>query len=96
MRHTNRKFRVNVGKWNFKSIKAVIDLFGILLNQDLFLLMEDLKKKKDISVLAGVPYTTPSRVFRASRARGIPFPFPFKCLSRRLIDKVQNMGNVRR
>ena len=44
VRHTNRKFRANVGKWNFKSIKAVIDLFGILLNQDLFLLMEDLKK----------------------------------------------------
>ena len=74
MGHTNRKFRVNAGKWNFKSIKALIDLFGILLNQDLFLLLVGLKKEKDISVLAGVPYTTPT-IFALLECPESPSPF---------------------
>ena len=64
----------------------MIDLFGILINQDFFISLVDVNKENDISVLAGVSYPTP-------RAPGIPFPFPFKGLPRRLIDTVQNTAD---
>ena len=41
------------------TVKAVIDLFGILINQDFFISLVDVNKEKDISVLAGVPFPTP-------------------------------------
>ena len=44
-------------------IKVVIDLFGILINQDFFISLVDVNKEKDISALVGVPYTTPRARF---------------------------------
>ena len=44
-------------------IKAVIDLFGILINQDFFISLVDVNKENDISVLASVSYPTPCALF---------------------------------
>ena len=41
----------------------MIDLFGILINQDFFTSLVDVNKEKDISVLAGVPFPTPRALF---------------------------------
>ena len=56
-------------------VKAVIDLFGILINQDFFISLVDVNKEKDISVLAGVPYLTPRALFALLARPGSPSPF---------------------
>ena len=56
-------------------IKAVIDLFGILINQDFFISLVDVNKEKDISVLAGVSYTTPRALFALLESPESPSPF---------------------
>ena len=56
-------------------IKAVIDLFGILINQDFFISLVDVNKEKDISVLAGVSYPTPRELFALLARPESPSPF---------------------
>ena len=54
-------------------IKAVIDLFGILINQDFFISLVDLNKENDIS--AGVSYPTPRALLAFLSRPESPSPF---------------------
>ena len=54
-------------------IKAVIDLFGILINQDFFISLVDVNKENDIS--AGVSYPTPRALFAILARPESPSPF---------------------
>ena len=56
-------------------IKAVIDLFGILINQDFFISLVDVNKDNEISVLAGVSHPTPYALFALLARPESPSPF---------------------
>ena len=56
-------------------VKAVVDLFGILINQDFFISLVDVNKENDISVLAGVSYPTPRALFALLARLESPSPF---------------------
>ena len=55
------------------TVKAVIDLFGILINQDFFISLVDVNKENDIS--AGVSYPTPRALFAILARPESPSPF---------------------
>ena len=65
-------------------IKAVIDLSGILTNQDFHILLVDVNNVKNNSNLVDIAFPPSSRVLRPCHTPQIPFPFPFKCVPRRL------------
>ena len=56
-------------------IKAVIDLFGMLINQDFFISLVDVNKENDINVLADVSYPTPRALFALLARPESPSPF---------------------
>ena len=54
----------------------MIDLSGILINQDFFISLVDVNKENDISVLAGVSYPTPRALFPLlARPGSLPLSF---------------------
>lgn len=67
---------------------------GILTNQDFNIHLGNVNNIKNNSILVGIPFPPSSRALRASHTPQIPFPFPFKCLPRRLVMEVQHQTHV--
>ena len=55
-----------------------------MFDQNFNIHLVDVNNVKNNSILVGIPFPTSSLALRASHMPQIPFPFPFKCLPRRL------------
>ena len=74
-RCATNKLKISGKRGPSRMIKAVIDLFGIIINQDFFFSLVDVNKENDISVLAGVSYPTPRALFALLARLESPSPF---------------------